>query len=76
MSCSVGFSRKALTALLLLALAAAPIAAKVFLTVDAALKQSLVSGRYFELYEKWFGPKGEVPYPMTAEIKRFLLSQK
>jgi ABC-type amino acid transport substrate-binding protein len=44
--------------------------------VDAALKQSLVSGRYFELYEKWFGPKGEVPYPMTTEVKRFLLSQK
>lgn len=37
MSCSAGFSRRALGALLLLALAA-PAAAKVFLTVDEALK--------------------------------------
>ncbi len=38
MSCSVGSSRKALRALLVLALAAVPAAAKVFLTVDEALK--------------------------------------
>jgi Na+-translocating ferredoxin:NAD+ oxidoreductase RnfG subunit len=38
MSCSVGFSRRALGALLLLALAAAPVAAKVFLSVNEALK--------------------------------------
>lgn len=38
MSCSVGSSRRALAALLLLALAAAPAAAKVFLSVDEALK--------------------------------------
>jgi Na+-translocating ferredoxin:NAD+ oxidoreductase RnfG subunit len=38
MPCSVGFSRRALAALLLTALAAAPAAAKVFLSVDEALK--------------------------------------
>src|SRR6185436_14735089 len=38
MSCSVGSSRRALAALLWLALAAAPVGAKVFLTVDEALK--------------------------------------
>lgn len=38
MSCSVGFSRKALRTLLCLTLAAAPVAAKVFLSVDEALK--------------------------------------
>ncbi len=43
--------------------------------VDAGLKQALESGKYFELYEKWFGPKGEVPYPLTPEVKQFLLSQ-
>ena len=43
--------------------------------VDSGLKQALESGKYFELYEKWFGPKGEVPYPMTDEVKKFLLSQ-
>jgi ABC-type amino acid transport substrate-binding protein len=43
--------------------------------VDAGLADALKSGKYFELYDKWFGPKGEVPYPMTAEVKNFLLSQ-
>jgi polar amino acid transport system substrate-binding protein len=43
--------------------------------VDSGLKQALESGKYFELYEKWFGPKSEVPYPMTADVKKFLLSQ-
>jgi hypothetical protein len=38
MYCSAGFSRRALAALLVLSLAAAPAAAKVFLTVDEALK--------------------------------------
>ena len=38
MPCSVGFSRKARAALLLLTLVAAPAAAKVFLSVDEALK--------------------------------------
>lgn len=44
--------------------------------VDSALKQTFASGKYFDLYEKWFGPKGEVPYPMTVEVKKFLQSQK
>jgi ABC-type amino acid transport substrate-binding protein len=43
--------------------------------VDDGLKETLRSGKYFELYDKWFGPKGEVPYPLTPEVKEFLLSQ-
>jgi polar amino acid transport system substrate-binding protein/glutamate/aspartate transport system substrate-binding protein len=43
--------------------------------VDAGLRQVLESGKYFELYEKWYGPKGEVPYPLTPDVKAFLLSQ-
>ncbi len=43
--------------------------------VDQGLKTLLESGKYFEIYDKWFGPKSEVPYPMTAETKKFLLSQ-
>ena len=35
----------------------------------------LESGKYFEIYDKWFGPKSEVPYPMTPDVKEFLLSQ-
>jgi ABC-type amino acid transport substrate-binding protein len=43
--------------------------------VDAGLKNGLESGKYFEIYEKWFGPSGEVPYPMTANVKAYLLKQ-
>ena len=43
--------------------------------VDFALMEALESGKYFEVYEKWFGPKGEVPYPLTPEVRRFLLMQ-
>ena len=44
-------------------------------TVNAGLMNAIASGLYFEIYDKWFGAKGEVPYPMTAEIKRFLQMQ-
>src|SRR4030095_6391844 len=43
--------------------------------VNAGLMNAIASGLYFEIYDKWFGAKGEVPYPMTAEIKRFLQMQ-
>lgn len=40
--------------------------------VNIGLMESIESGKYFELYNKWFGPKGEVPYPLSPEVKRFL----
>jgi polar amino acid transport system substrate-binding protein len=43
--------------------------------VNNGLMEAIESGKYFELYEKWFGPKGEMPYPLTAENKRFLVLQ-
>jgi ABC-type amino acid transport substrate-binding protein len=43
--------------------------------VNVGLMDAIESGRYFEIYEKWFGQKGEVPYPMNAETKRFLQMQ-
>jgi ABC-type amino acid transport substrate-binding protein len=43
--------------------------------VNVGLMDAISSGLYFEIYDKWFGPKGEVPYPMTAETKRFLQMQ-
>ncbi len=43
--------------------------------VDAGLRHAFESGKYFELYEKWFGAKGEVPYPMTPAVKAYLLKQ-
>lgn len=43
--------------------------------VNVALMDAIESGKYFELYDKWFGAKGEVPYPITPETKRFLQMQ-
>jgi len=43
--------------------------------VDAGLKQGFESGKYFEIYDKWFGAKGELPYPMTPQVKAYLLKQ-
>ncbi len=43
--------------------------------VNNALMEGIDSGKYFEIYEKWFGPKGELPYPMTPEIKKFMIYQ-
>lgn len=43
--------------------------------VNVALMEAIESGKYFEIYDKWFGPKGEVPYPLSPETKRFLQMQ-
>ncbi len=43
--------------------------------VNNGLMVAIETGKYFELYEKWFGPQGEVPYPLTEENKRFLIMQ-
>ena len=40
--------------------------------VNVGLMEAIESGKYMELYEKWFGARGEVPYPLVAENKRFL----
>ena len=40
--------------------------------VNQSLADAIESGKYFEFYEKYFGPKGEVPYPMSADMKRLL----
>jgi ABC-type amino acid transport substrate-binding protein len=49
--------------------------AKFKAAVDAGLKNGFESGKYFEIYEKWFGPKGELPYPITPQVKAYLLKQ-
>ncbi len=40
--------------------------------VDFALMEAIESGEYFKLYEKWFGPKGEVPYPLAHDPRVLL----
>jgi ABC-type amino acid transport substrate-binding protein len=43
--------------------------------VNVALMEAIEGGEYFNLYEKWFGLKSEVPYPLSPEAKRFLEMQ-
>ncbi|HEV8663859.1 MAG TPA: transporter substrate-binding domain-containing protein [Candidatus Methylomirabilis sp.] len=43
--------------------------------VNNGLMEGIDSGKFFEIYEKWFGPRGELPYPMTPDIKKFMIYQ-
>jgi ABC-type amino acid transport substrate-binding protein len=43
--------------------------------VNNGLMDGIDSGKFFEIYDKWFGPKSELPYPMTPEIKKFMVYQ-
>lgn len=43
--------------------------------VNSGLMEGIESGKFFEIYDKWFGPRGELPYPMTPEIRKFMIYQ-
>ena len=43
--------------------------------VNAGLMDGIESGKFFEIYDKWFGAKGEVPYPMAPQVRSFMLLQ-
>jgi polar amino acid transport system substrate-binding protein len=43
--------------------------------VNVALMEAIEGGEYFKLYDKWFGPKSEVPFPLTPEARAFLTLQ-
>jgi ABC-type amino acid transport substrate-binding protein len=43
--------------------------------VNAALMEAIEGGEYFKLYDKWLGPKSDVPYPMAPDVKAFLRYQ-
>jgi ABC-type amino acid transport substrate-binding protein len=45
------------------------------LVVDSALMDAIEGGEYFKIYEKWFGPKSEVPYPLSPEARTLLKLQ-
>lgn len=44
-------------------------------SVNSGLMEGIDSGKFFDIYDKWFGPKGEPPYPMSPEIKKFMIYQ-
>ncbi|MBI3027969.1 MAG: transporter substrate-binding domain-containing protein [Candidatus Rokubacteria bacterium] len=43
--------------------------------VNHTLMELIDNGKYFEMYDKWFGEKGVVPYPMSAQVRNFMLMQ-
>ena len=43
--------------------------------VNNGLMEGIDSGKFFEIYEKWFGPNSELPYRMDSDIKRFMIYQ-
>jgi ABC-type amino acid transport substrate-binding protein len=43
--------------------------------VDFSLMEAIESGEYQKLYDKWFGPRGEVPYPLSETAQVFLQMQ-
>jgi polar amino acid transport system substrate-binding protein len=45
------------------------------LVVNVALMEAMDGGEYFKLYDKWFGPKSDVPYPMDSQTRIFLMLQ-
>jgi len=45
------------------------------LVVDSALMDAIEGGEYLKIYDKWFGPKSDVPYPLSPELKSLLKLQ-
>jgi polar amino acid transport system substrate-binding protein/glutamate/aspartate transport system substrate-binding protein len=43
--------------------------------VNHTLMELIDSGRYFALYDKWFGERGVVHYPMSEPVRAFLTLQ-
>jgi len=43
--------------------------------VNGGLMDGIESGKFFEIYDKWFGAKGELPYPMAPQVRSFMLLQ-
>jgi polar amino acid transport system substrate-binding protein/glutamate/aspartate transport system substrate-binding protein len=43
--------------------------------INIQIISMIKDGRFYKLYDKWFGPNGTVPYPMTEEFKTLLKLQ-
>ena len=43
--------------------------------INAEVIAMIKDGRYEQYYDKWFGPKGVVPYPMTDEARTLMKLQ-
>ncbi len=43
--------------------------------VNHTFMELVDNGKYFDLYDKWFGQKGVVPYPMSPEVRNYMIMQ-
>jgi len=43
--------------------------------VNHTFMELIDSGKYFELYDKWFGERGVVPYPMSDQVRNYMIMQ-
>jgi len=43
--------------------------------VNHTFMELIDSGKFFELYDKWFGERGVVPYPMSEPVRNFMIMQ-
>jgi ABC-type amino acid transport substrate-binding protein len=43
--------------------------------VNHTFMELIDSGKFFELYDKWFGERGVVPYPMSDQVRNYMIMQ-
>ena len=43
--------------------------------VNHTFMELIDNGKYFELYDKWFGERGVVPYPMSEKVRNYMIMQ-
>ena len=43
--------------------------------VNHTFMELIDSGKFFELYDKWFGERGVVPYPMSDRVRSYMKMQ-
>ena len=43
--------------------------------VNHTFMELIDNGKYFELYDKWFGERGVVPYPMSPQVRNYMIMQ-
>ena len=43
--------------------------------VNHTFMELIDNGKYFELYDKWLGVRGVVPYPMSEQVRNYMIMQ-
>jgi polar amino acid transport system substrate-binding protein len=43
--------------------------------VNHTFMELIDNGKYFELYDKWLGERGVVPYPMSEKVRNYIIMQ-